>query len=77
VTDRITIQPNACHGKPVISSLRYPVEVVLERLGGGMTIDEFLADYPDLQRGAFLTVPAFAARLSNEGVARRPASHRG
>lgn len=41
---RITIDPDICHGKPVIRGLRYPVETILEMLRSGMTIDEILAD---------------------------------
>ena len=48
--NRITSDPTICHGKPCIRGLRYPVESVLEGLAGGMTIEEILADYPDLER---------------------------
>ena len=41
--DRITIDPNICHGKPCIRGMRYPVENVLEWLASGMTIDDILA----------------------------------
>lgn len=61
--ERITIDPAICHGKPVIRGLRYPVEVVLELLSSGVTIDEMLADYEDLEREDVLAVLAFAARL--------------
>jgi uncharacterized protein (DUF433 family) len=62
--DRITIDPQICHGKPVIRGLRYPVETVLELMSAGMTIDEILADHEDLEREDLLAVLAFAARLS-------------
>lgn len=62
--DRITIDPQICHGKPVIRGLRYPVETMLELLSAGMTIDEILADYEDLVREDLLAVLAFATRLS-------------
>ena len=62
--DRITIDPAICHGKPAIRGLRYPVETILELLSGGMTPDELLADYPDLERDDILAALAFAARLS-------------
>lgn len=61
---RITIDPAICHGKPCVRGLRYPVENLLELLSSGMTIDEILADYEDLQREDLLAVLAFAARLS-------------
>jgi len=62
--DRITIDPQICHGKPVIRGLRYPVETMLELMSAGMTIDEILADYEDLEREDLLAVLAFATRLS-------------
>ncbi|HEX5506005.1 MAG TPA: DUF433 domain-containing protein [Thermomicrobiales bacterium] len=61
--DRITIDPTICHGKPCIRGLRYPVETLLELLSAGMTIEELLADYPDLERDDLLAALAFAARL--------------
>jgi uncharacterized protein (DUF433 family) len=47
---RITIDPEVCHGKPVIRGLRYPVESMLEYLSGGDSIDDVLAEFPDLER---------------------------
>jgi uncharacterized protein (DUF433 family) len=61
---RITIDPSVCHGKPCVRGLRYPVETLLELLSSGMTHDEILADYPDLERDDLLAVLAFAARLA-------------
>jgi uncharacterized protein (DUF433 family) len=60
--ERITIDPGMCHGKPCVRNLRYPVEVILELLSAGMTIEEILADYEDLERDDILAVLAFAAR---------------
>lgn len=62
--DRTTIDPNICHGKPCIRGLRYPVETLLELLSSGMTYDEILADYEDLEREDILAALEFAARLS-------------
>jgi uncharacterized protein (DUF433 family) len=61
---RITINPDICHGKPTIRGLRYPVETILELLSSGMTTEDVLADYEDLEREDILAVLAFAARLS-------------
>ena len=63
-TDRITIDPNICHGKPTIRGLRYPVETILELLTSGMTIEQILEDYEDLEREDILAALAFATRLS-------------
>jgi uncharacterized protein (DUF433 family) len=60
----ITIDPNVCHGKPCIRGLRYPVESVLGWLAGGMTVEEILSDYEDLNREDILAVLSYAARLA-------------
>jgi uncharacterized protein (DUF433 family) len=64
LTERITMDPEICHGKPVIRGLRYPVETILELLSSGMTTEEILADYKDLEREDILAALNFAARLS-------------
>ena len=65
MSNRITSDPATCHGKPCIRGLRYPVESVLEWLAGGMTIEEIVLDYPDLERDDILAVLAYAARLAH------------
>jgi uncharacterized protein (DUF433 family) len=60
---RITIDPNVCHGKPCIRGLRYPVEWLLELLSSGMSHDEVLADYPDLEHDDLRAALAFAAKV--------------
>lgn len=61
---RITIDPAVCHGKPCVRGLRYPVESLLELLSSGMTLEQVLSDYEDLERDDLLAVLAFAAKLS-------------
>jgi uncharacterized protein (DUF433 family) len=61
---RITLDPAINHGKPTIWGLRYPVETLLELLSSGMTIDDILADYEDLEREDVLAALAYGARLS-------------
>ncbi len=61
---RITIDPDICHGKPCIRGLRYPVEIMLELLTSGMTMDDILEDYDDLEREDLYAVLAYATRLS-------------
>ena len=64
LAERITIDPDICHGKPSIRGLRYPVETILELLSSGMTTEEILADYEDLEREDIMAALSFAARLS-------------
>ncbi|MCE7988155.1 MAG: DUF433 domain-containing protein [Caldilinea sp. CFX5] len=60
--ERISLNPAICHGKPCIRNLRYPVEVILELLGAGMTTDEILADYEDLEYEDILAALALVGR---------------
>ena len=62
--ERITMDMNICHGKPVIRGLRYPVEMFLELLSSGMSTEEILLDYPDLEREDILAVLSYATKLS-------------
>ncbi|MEM6430774.1 MAG: DUF433 domain-containing protein [Deinococcota bacterium] len=61
---RITVDPDICHGKPCIRGFRYPVEVILEHLSGGMFVSDVLADYPDLEADDLRAVSAYEAQLS-------------
>jgi len=61
---RITIDPAICHGKPTIRGLRYPVDLILELLSSGMSNEEILADYPDLELEDIHAVFAYATKLS-------------
>ncbi len=62
---RITIDQKICHGKPTIRGLRYPVDMMLDLLASGMSTEELLADYPDLQREDILACLEYAAKLTN------------
>jgi uncharacterized protein (DUF433 family) len=61
---RITLDPNICHGKPCIRGLRYPVELILELLISGMNAKEIIDDYDDLEHEDILAALLFAARLT-------------
>ena len=61
---RITINPDICHGKPSIRSMRYPVEMILDLLSAGMTHQEILADYPALEDDDIKACLAYASRLT-------------
>lgn len=62
--NRITRKADICHGKPTIRGLRYPVDAMLDLLASGMTIEEILVDYPDLEREDLLACLEYAAQLS-------------
>ncbi len=59
--DRITSDQAICHGRPIVRGLRYPVESLLELLAAGMSTEEILADYPDLERDDLRAALEFAA----------------
>lgn len=47
--DRITIDPEICHGKPCIRNMRWPVEIIIDMLGS-MSTEEILEDHPELEK---------------------------
>ncbi|MBV8772994.1 MAG: DUF433 domain-containing protein [Deltaproteobacteria bacterium] len=71
--DRITIDPEKCFGKPCVRGLRMPVASILAYLGGGMSIDEILRQWPDLEREDIYQALAFAATLMQESFV--PSQH--
>lgn len=60
---RITLNPKVCFGKPTIRNMRYPVEVVLDLMSAGMTFEEILEDYPDLEKEDLQACLLFASKL--------------
>lgn len=65
--ERITIDQNICHGKPCVRNMRWPVEVVLDLIGSGMSFEEIILDHPELEREDLLACINFA-RLSVSGI---------
>ena len=61
---RITIDPEICHGKPAIRGPRYPVETILQLLSSGMSIEEILKDYEDLEKDDILAALIYASKLA-------------
>jgi uncharacterized protein (DUF433 family) len=60
---RITVDPDICHGKPCVRGLRYPVETLLEYLAGGDSVENLLAEFPDLERADILACHEFSRRM--------------
>jgi uncharacterized protein (DUF433 family) len=58
---RITIEPGKRGGKPCIRGHRITVEEVLRWLASGVSEDEILADYPQLEKEDFQAIYAYAA----------------
>jgi uncharacterized protein (DUF433 family) len=64
---RITVDPTVMDGQPCIRGLRFPVVTVLRMVAGGMTVEEILAEHPDLEAE---DVPA-ALNYAAEALAER------
>ncbi|WP_370457617.1 DUF433 domain-containing protein [Rufibacter sp. XAAS-G3-1] len=62
--NRITLNPEICHGKPTIRNMRYPVEMILDLLSSGMTFNEIMEDYPAIEEEDIKACLAFASRLT-------------
>lgn len=62
--NRITVNPDICHGKPTIRNKRYTVDLILDLLSAGSTHEEILEDYPNLEKEDILACLAYASKLS-------------
>ena len=62
--DRITVDPQVCHGAPTVRGLRYPVDMIVNLLASGMTTAEVLVDYPDLETNDVLASLEYAALVT-------------
>lgn len=63
-TARIVSDPKILFGKPVIAGTRISVELIMEELGAGTSVEELLTDYPHLTREDVLAAIDFAAQSS-------------
>jgi len=67
--ERITVNLKIFGGKPIIRGMRISVEMILGQLAQGVTIEEILKDYPDLEREDILACIAYAHTiLANESL---------
>ena len=63
---RITIEPDVCHGKPCIRGTRIMVSVILDNLVEGMTAEEIVEEYPPLTIDDVRATISYAAALTRE-----------
>jgi uncharacterized protein (DUF433 family) len=66
--NRIIVDPEVMHGKPVIKGTRIPVYVVHNLLAGGLKAEDVLREYPDLTNKDILACLEYAAELAQEEV---------
>lgn len=64
--ERITVNPEVMVGKPTIRGLRITVEQILKALASGVTSDELLEDYPELEHKDIQAALLYAAELVSE-----------
>lgn len=62
--DKIVIDPNICHGKPVIKETRVLVSNILSALSSGQTFEEIVEDYPNISKEDILESLAFGSYLT-------------
>jgi uncharacterized protein (DUF433 family) len=63
--DRISVDPNICHGKVCIKGTRIMVTVILDNLAGGVSADEILRGYPTLRHEDIQAALGYAADLAH------------
>lgn len=66
--ERISVDPQVCHGKACIAGTRVMVSVVLDNLASGLSRDEILASYSALRSEDIDASIAYAAELTRERV---------
>jgi len=66
--NRITLDPNKCFGKPCIRGLRMPVVSILSYLSSGMSIDEMLHEWPELEVEDIYQALGYAAWVMEERI---------
>jgi uncharacterized protein (DUF433 family) len=66
IMDRITAQPGVMVGKPTIRGMRITVEQLLKALANGITADQLLNDYPELEKEDIRAALLYASQLVNE-----------
>jgi len=66
--ERISIDPNICHGQACVRGTRIPVHQIVRMLANGDTVEDLLAEYPSLTREAIMACLDYAAELAEEQV---------
>ncbi len=66
--ERISINPNVCHGQACIKGTRIPVHQIVLMLANGDTIEDLLQDYPSITRDDILACLEYAGALAEEQI---------
>jgi uncharacterized protein (DUF433 family) len=73
--ERVSVNPQVCHGKACIRGTRVMISVILDNLAAGVAREELLQSYPSLQELDIQAALAYAAELAREGTAELPLEH--
>jgi uncharacterized protein (DUF433 family) len=73
--ERISVNPQVCHGKACIRGTRVMISVILDSLAAGVPHEELLQSYPSIQESDIQAALAYAAELAREGTAEMPLEH--
>jgi uncharacterized protein (DUF433 family) len=68
MNERITIDPDVCHGQACVKGTRIPVHQIVHMLANGDSIEDLLREYPSLTREDILACLDYAASLAEEQV---------
>jgi len=66
--ERISIDPNVCHGKPCIKGTRIMVWIIVSCIANGDSVEDILQAYPSLTREDIQAALAYAAEMTREKV---------
>lgn len=70
--DRISADPNICHGKVCIKGTRIMVSVILDNLAGGISQEAILRSYPSLKPVDIQASLSYAAELAKGRIVTLP-----
>ena len=68
MSERITIDPDVCHGQACVRGTRIAVHQIVHMLANGDSVEELLQEYPSLTREDILACLDYAASLAEEQV---------
>lgn len=66
--ERISIDPQVCHGQACVRGTRIPVHQIVRMLANGDTVEDLLEEYPSLTREDVLACLDYAGALAEEEV---------
>lgn len=66
--ERITADPNVCHGKACIRGTRVMVSVILDNLAAGLSVEDIVKEYPSIKQEDVQASIAYGAELARERI---------